>query len=57
MKTAFAKADQGPDQLRWYVQRTKTIYALDYADVLERRAQSTVALQDSAVVVAQAKTR
>ena len=33
MQTAFAKAAQGPDELRRYVHRTRMIYALNYAEV------------------------
>ncbi len=39
IKTAFAKFEEGPDALRRYVQRTKTIYALDYGEVLEAHAK------------------
>lgn len=34
MKTAFAKAAQGPESLRRYVERTKPIYMLDYNEVM-----------------------
>ncbi len=34
VKTALAKAAEGPDSLRRYVQRTRAIYALSYADVM-----------------------
>lgn len=57
LKLAFAKADQGPDQLRWFVQRTKTIYALDYTDVLQKKAELELAAADGAVITAQATTR
>jgi hypothetical protein len=34
MKTALEKAAEGPDSLRRYVQRTRMIYGLDYAEVM-----------------------
>ncbi len=34
VKTALAKAAEGPDSLRRYIQRTRMIYALNYADVM-----------------------
>ena len=33
MQTALAKAEQGPDELRRFVNRTRMIYALDYVEV------------------------
>ena len=36
MRTALAKAAEGPDQLRQYVQRTRAIYALDFNEVMDR---------------------
>lgn len=54
MKTAFAKAAQGPQQLRWYVQRTKPIYMLDYNEVMDQFEASKVASTDQTVQVAQA---
>ena len=57
MKTALAKAAQGPDQLRWYVQRTRAIYALNFNDVMEQFEASKTAAAESTTEVAQAGTR
>lgn len=57
MARAFAKAAQGPDQLRWFVQRTQTIYALNYHDVMNRFEQSKIASQDASPVLAKAETK
>lgn len=34
VQKAFTQLEQGPDQLRRFVQRTRMIYALDYAGVV-----------------------
>ena len=34
MQKAFAKLEQGPDQLRWFVHRTRMIYALSFNEVV-----------------------
>jgi hypothetical protein len=54
MKTALAKAAQGPQQLRWYVWRTQAIYALNFNDVMELYETSKTASAQSAAQVAQA---
>ena len=54
MKTALAKAAQGPEQLRWYVWRTRAIYALNFNDVMELYETSKTASAQSAAQVAQA---
>ena len=33
MERAFAKLEQGPDQLRWFAYRTQIIYNLSAADI------------------------
>jgi hypothetical protein len=33
MRQAFAKLEQGPDELRWFVYRTRMIYFLRSSDV------------------------
>ena len=53
MKTALAKAAEGPQQLRWYVNRTRAIYALDFNDVMDRFEASKTANADTAAQVAQ----
>jgi hypothetical protein len=55
MKTAFAKAAEGPDQLRQYVHRTRAIYALDYNEVMDRFETAKAANADSASRVATTK--
>ena len=47
LQRALAKAEQGPEQLRWYVQRTRSIYSLDFYEVMA---------QHEAVKAAQAAT-
>ena len=53
MKTALAKATEGPDQLRQYVQRTRAIYALDFNEVMDRHEAIKVASSESKPQVAQ----
>ena len=57
MKQAFAKVEQGPDALRWYVQRTRMIYALNYQDVLDQYAKTRNAAAAEPTAVAQAPSR
>jgi hypothetical protein len=57
LKTALAKAAEGPDQLRWYVQRTRALYALSFNDVMEQFEASKTAAAESTTQVAQAGTR
>ena len=52
-KTALAKAAEGPDQLRHYVQRTRAIYALDFNEVMDRHEAINAANAESAAKVAQ----
>ena len=53
MKTALAKAEQGPDALRWYVQRTKSIYGLDYSEVMNAYTEAqTAKVQASSIAEA-----
>ena len=33
VKAALAQAAAGPDQLRWFVQRTKAVYQLDFNEI------------------------
>jgi len=53
MKTALAKAAEGPDQLRQYVQRTRAIYALDFNEVMDRHEAIKAASSESKPQVAQ----
>ena len=57
MKQAFAKVEQGPDALRWCVQRTRMIYALNYQDVLDQYAKTRNAAAGESTPVAQASPR
>jgi hypothetical protein len=57
MKRALTKAAEGPDQLRRYVERTRTIYALSYNEVMDRFEASKVAATDSTPQVAQSATK
>lgn len=51
MKTALAKAKEGPTELRRYVQRTKAIYGLDYFEVMAvAEAQQTASRGESPVI-------
>ena len=57
MKAALAKAQEGPTELRRFVQRTKPIYQLDYYDVMAAHEQQRAAVAADAVSVAQAERR
>ena len=57
MKTALAKAAEGPDQLRHYVQRTRAIYALDYNEVMDRFEAVKAANAESTRKVAESDTK
>ena len=56
-KTALAKAAEGPDQLRRYVERTRTIYALSYNEVMDSFEATKAAAIDSTPQVAQGATK
>ena len=55
-KTALAKAAEGPDQLRHYVQRTRAIYALDFNEVMNRH-EAIKAASANAPQVAKSDTK
>ena len=57
MKTALVKAAEGPDQLRRYVERTRTIYALDYNEVMDRHEAAKAAAIESKPQVAETATK
>ncbi len=62
MQKAFTQLEQGPDQLRRFVQRTRMIYALNYAEVVaahdaKRAAEAPPQLAESQPAVASAKIR
>ena len=57
MKTALAKAAEGPDQLRRYVERTRTIYALSYNEVMASHEAAKAAALDNTPQVAQGATK
>ena len=54
MQRALAKAEEGPEQLRWYVYRTRTIYALDFHDMMAQLDAGKAAAAEAPVVVATA---
>ena len=55
MRTALSKAQEGPTELRRFVQRTKPIYQLDYAEVMSIHEQRQAVAQDAAPTVAKAE--
>jgi hypothetical protein len=57
MKTALAKAKEGPTELRRYVQRTKPIYGLDYFEVMAVSEAQQTASSGESPVIAQAETK
>jgi hypothetical protein len=54
VRAALAKAAQGPDQLRQYVQRTKLIYQLDFNDIMSLAESKRMASGGQATKVARA---
>ena len=56
MKTALAKAKEGPTELRRYVERTKAIYQLDYFEVMAVSEALQTASSD-ATAIAQNATK
>ena len=58
MQVALAKAEQGPDELRRYVHRTRMIHALDYIDVMRvheaKKAASALPVTPAAIASAPA---
>jgi len=48
MKAALAKAQEGPTELRRFVQRTKPIYQLDYYEVMSAHEQRQELVRRSA---------
>jgi len=62
MKKAFDQLEQGPDQLRRYVFRTRMIYELDYAQVVKayeaaHGTQAAAASEPPRVAAASPETR
>ena len=57
VRAAVAKAAQGPDQLRWFIQRTKAIYELDFMDTMALFEAQKVASAESPTKVAQTDKR
>ena len=55
MRTALAKAQEGPAELRRFVQRTKGIYQLDYAEVMSIHEQRQAVAQGTVPALAQAE--
>jgi hypothetical protein len=56
-KTALAKAAEGPDQLRRYVERTRAIYALSYNDVMDAHEAAKAAANGTTPQVAQSANK
>ena len=56
-KTALTRAVGGPDPLRRYVERTRTIYALSYNEVMDSFEATKAAAIDSTPQVAQGATK
>ena len=62
MQKAFAQYEQGPEQLRRFVYRTRMIYELDYAQVVKaheavRTARAPAAPDDARVAAAEPERR
>ncbi len=57
MKTAFAKAAEGPRQLRRYIERTSPIYALNYDEVMTQFQVTQVAKTKEGAQVTEASAR
>lgn len=62
VQKAFTQLEQGPDQLRRFVQRTRMIYALDYAGVVaayeaRRAAEPPARVATSAATTAEPERR
>ena len=57
MKTAFAKAAEGPGQLRRYIERTSPIYALNYNEVMTQFQAAQAASTNGRAQVTEASTR
>ena len=51
MQAALAKAQEGPTELRRFVQRTKPIYQLDYYEVMRAHEQRQAVATEAAPVV------
>ena len=56
MVRALAKAQQGPTELRRFIGRTKTIYNLDYTEVMTIHEAQRLAAEKTQPVVAKAET-
>jgi hypothetical protein len=56
MQKALAKAQQGPDELRWFIQRTKPIYQLDYYEVMGVHERLNARAKAESPAIAQATT-
>jgi hypothetical protein len=57
MKVALAKAQEGPTELRRFVQRTRAIYQLDYAEVMGIHEQRQAVAATQAPALAKADPR
>lgn len=57
MQTALAKADQSPDELRRYINRTRMIYALNFNEVMLVQEAIKAAQTEAATTVAKVPVR
>lgn len=57
VREALAQAAKGPDQLRWFVQRTKQIYLLNFDEVMALAESTKAANIQSPTKVAQSDRR
>jgi hypothetical protein len=57
VREALAAARQGPDQLRWFIQRTKAIYELDYMDIMALAEAQKIVSTERPTKVAQLDKR
>jgi len=57
VREALARAAQGPDQLRWFIQRTKSIYQLDFMEIMTLAESKKIASAENQTKLAQADRR
>ena len=57
VREALAQAAKGPDQLRWFIQRTKPIYQLDFMEIMTLAESKKIASAENQIKVAQADRR
>jgi hypothetical protein len=57
VREALAQAAKGPDQLRWFVQRTRQIYLLDFNEIMALAESNKTANIQSPTKLAQSDRR